>query len=90
MAVAAAVPGSGATRPAASLRGVLVGGRWQCRFCKDLDCSPSPVAKATRADLLRVESLWLGLKLDRDLDRHMRIADTPLRPLRIPDLGRIP
>jgi hypothetical protein len=65
--------------------GVRFGGPGQCRFFKDLSLQPVAGAGGCRLDLASEELLLLGLRLERQLDRHARYRPRRVQPqLRLP------
>ena len=59
--------------------GVRWGGADQRRFCKDLMLQPVLGGPGLRLDVADTDLLWLGLALERELDRHARHPRLPLR-----------
>lgn len=59
--------------------GVRFGGPDQCRFLKDLLLQPVFGARGYRLDLAATDLLGLGLRLDRELDRHARYLPEQIR-----------
>ena len=58
---------------AAVFLGARFGGRANCRFTKDLLLQPVPGGEGYRMDLADENLLAVGLQLDRELDRHVRV-----------------
>jgi hypothetical protein len=59
--------------------GVRFGGPDQCRFLKNLLLQPVQGARGYRLDLAATDLLGLGLRLDRELDRHARCLPEQVR-----------
>ena len=67
--------------------GVRLGGPENCKFFKDLSLQPVLGARGYRLDLASTELLTLGLRLERELDRHVRHRQRQVRrQLRLPKL----
>ena len=66
--------------------GIRFGGAEQCRFFKDLSLQPVPSARGYRLDQASRELLQLGLKLDRELDLHLRYRRRVREGIRLPKL----
>jgi hypothetical protein len=67
--------------------GVQWGGAEQCRFLKNLLLQPVANGPGLRLSTTSTELLHLGLRLDRELERHVRHPALPLRQqLRLPCL----
>jgi hypothetical protein len=67
--------------------GVRFGGPENCKFFKDLSPQPVPGARGCRLDLDNTELLALGLRLERELDRHARQQRRQVRQkVRLPKL----
>ena len=59
--------------------GVRFGGPGQCKFFQDLSLQPVPAARGYRIDLDNTVTLQLGLGLERQLERHARYRQRPVR-----------
>ena len=67
--------------------GVRLGGPENCKFFKNLSLQPVLGARGYRLDLASTELLTLGLRLERELDRHVRHRQRQVRKqLRLPKL----